>query len=59
MNSLTGALYWFVAGGLIGFGVIAILSIDRKDRDPAKVGPLIVKLRGILDHMEKEFGPTK
>jgi hypothetical protein len=27
MNSLLRALYWFVAGGLIGFGVIAILSI--------------------------------
>jgi hypothetical protein len=27
MNSLPRALYWFVAGGLIGFGVIAILSI--------------------------------
>jgi hypothetical protein len=27
MNSLLRAVYWFVAGGLIGVGVIAILSI--------------------------------
>jgi hypothetical protein len=27
MNVLLRALYWFVTGGLIGFGVIAILSI--------------------------------
>jgi hypothetical protein len=27
MKILTRALYWFVAGGLIGFGVIAILSV--------------------------------
>jgi hypothetical protein len=27
MNSMLRALYWFVAGGLLGFGVIAILSI--------------------------------
>lgn len=27
MNSLLRALYWFVSGGVIGFGVIAILSI--------------------------------
>jgi hypothetical protein len=27
MKTLARALYWFVAGGLIGFGLIAILSI--------------------------------
>lgn len=27
MNTLARAAYWFVAGGLIGFGVIGILSI--------------------------------
>lgn len=44
MNTLTGALYWFVAGGLIGFGVIAILSIGW----PAILLALILTVIGVV-----------
>jgi hypothetical protein len=41
---LAGALYWFVAGGLIGFGVIAILSIGW----PAIVLGLVLAVLGVI-----------
>jgi hypothetical protein len=44
MNTLSRALYWFVVGGLIGFGVIAILSIGW----PAIVLGLILAVVGVI-----------
>ena len=44
VNTLRGALYWFVAGGLIGFGVIAILSIGW----PAILLGLVLTVIGVI-----------
>jgi hypothetical protein len=44
MNMPTGALYWFVAGGLFGFGVIAILSIGW----PAILLGLVLTVIGVI-----------
>ncbi|HEV2235083.1 MAG TPA: hypothetical protein VGR57_00345 [Ktedonobacterales bacterium] len=44
MNALLRMLYWFVAGSLIGFGVIAILSIDW----PAILLGLVLTVTGVI-----------
>lgn len=44
MSTVLRALYWFVAGGLLGFGVIAILSIGA----PLIVLGLILIVVGVL-----------
>lgn len=44
MNSVLRAMYWFITGGVIGFGVIAILSIGA----PFLVAGLLLVVIGVF-----------